>query len=84
MSQQRFRFKNRDVSQTTFRKSNTGVKESVSNKLFEETFPDESVAVEYSVKVAAMIHIAAVNSLFLVGQYIILFGNVFILIHYLL
>ena len=79
MSQQRFRLKNRDVSQTTFRKSNTGVKESVSNKLFEETFPDESVAVEFSVKVAAMVHIAVVNSLFLVGQYIILFGNVFIL-----
>ena len=38
MSQQRFRFKNRDTSQMTLRKSNAAVKESVNNHLFEETF----------------------------------------------
>ena len=76
MSQQRFRLKNRDTSQMTLRKSNAEVKESVSNQLFEETFPDESIKVSPFVKLAASIHMAVVNILFLVGQYIIIFGNV--------
>ena len=81
MSQQRFRFKNRDTTQMTLRKSNAAVKESVNNHLFEETFPDDSIKVSPVVKLAASIHVATVNVLFLIGQYIIIFGNVCNILH---
>lgn len=65
----------------TLRKSNAAVKESVNNHLFEETFPDDSIKVSPVVKLAASIHVATVNVLFLIGQYIIIFGNVCNILH---
>ena len=77
MSQRRNKFKGKDHNTATLKHEHGETTLHSYNYLFDSIHPAESYISSRAVQVASSIHIALFDIMLNIGQYIILFGNVY-------
>lgn len=78
MSQRRGKYRGKDHAPITMKQDHGDASLHSFNYLFDSIHPPESYTSSKAVQVVSSIHIAILNIMLIIGQYIILFGNVWI------
>ena len=76
MSQRRNKFKGKDYNQVASKQDHNDSSLHSYNYIFDSLHPPESYTSPPAVRIVSSIHIAVLNIMLVIGQYIVLFGNV--------
>lgn len=77
MSQRRNKYKGKDHNQVSFKQEHADTSLHSFNYLFDTIHPPESYTSPKAVMILSSVHIVLLNVLLIVGQFFVLFGNVY-------